>query len=124
MPVTPTVSSAARTSSHLCGLITAVTSFMTVLPGSSIRLVDRSLVAVAQEAARAGPGRRVQVVRRLGVDDQVDAADLVLLVDPEADGPVDHPPDDARHRERVDEHHCRGQHLLAQLVDPTAVEEP
>ena len=37
----------------------------------------------------------MQVVRRLGVDHQVDAGDLVLLLDPEAHRPVDHPGDAA-----------------------------
>ena len=71
----------------------------------------------------AGAGGRVQVVRRLGVDHQVDAADLVLLVDPEAHQLVHGQSDDARDDERVDEHRAAAEQLPAELVEPAAVEQ-
>ena len=51
---------------------------------------------------RAGGG--VQVVRRLGVDRQVDAGDLVLLADPEPEDLVDGQAEDPRGDQSVDEH--------------------
>src|SRR5687768_6609254 len=48
MPVTPTPSRAMRTSSHLCGLMTAVTSFMTVVSCS-----DPQWRTLGQARARA-----------------------------------------------------------------------
>src|SRR6476661_4440863 len=92
MPVTPTDSRATRTSSHLCGLMTAVTSFMvllTILPrvrGARWRPVRRLC------RMRTRPGSRgSRVVCRVsecgGVaiagadpDDRLDRADPDLAV--------------------------------------------
>ena len=65
----------------------------------------------------------MQVVRRLGMDDQVDPADLVLLVDPEAHQLVDHESDDARDHEGVDAHRAAAEQLPAELVEPAAVQQ-
>src|SRR5687767_12449391 len=105
MPATPDAASASRTSSHLCGLMTAVTSFI-----SDSRLHGGS----------AGTG---VVVRGLEVLGLVDAGDLDLLVDPEPDGHVDQLADDVRQHERVDQDGTGRDGLLAQLARVAAVEQ-
>ena len=89
--MTPKVSRASRTSSHLCGLITAVTSFMRQRSFRDGGLGRCGAPGPAlPDAARAA----VEVVRRLAVLGEVDALDLVLLGDPPADRVLDREPDE------------------------------
>src|SRR3954469_1434859 len=87
MPVTPAISSAARTSSHLCGFTTAVTSFIScrlsvVLPHPAVTAGgNRGGLAASAGSRLAGRGaspvrdrseRRLVPVTRAHPDDRVD----------------------------------------------------
>src|SRR4051812_35075517 len=96
MPLTPAVSRARRVSSHLCGLMTAVTSFMaspraggtgslrcTIMPDRRPARARRG----PAPAGEAGPRRVTAPSQGLGValprpdpDDRVDRADPHLAV--------------------------------------------
>lgn len=75
---------------------------------------------------RSGGGsaaRAAEVVRGLGVFDLVDAGDLVVLGDPHPDGPVDGEGEEGGDDEGVREDREDADGLLAELVEPAAVEE-
>src|SRR5689334_13609247 len=125
MPVMPIVSSAARTSSHLWGLMTAVTSFMQG-PSLRARACSRnSEVKRATSVPEVGPGPagRVQVVGRLRVQDEVDTERLVVRVDAEAERLVEDPDQRRRDDTGEEERRERRDRLLAELVEAAAVEE-
>src|SRR6476469_4581488 len=132
MPWTPKDSRALFTSSSLNGLMTAVMSFIGA--PSEVRACEQfrgetSCVhpllggadagAGVEAAAREGP----ELVGRLGVRLEVDAGDLGLLVDPEADRLVDDRADDVGEDERERQHRAGRDGLPPELVDATAVEQ-
>src|SRR5688572_8208624 len=97
MPLTPAPLSASFTSSSLKGLMTAVISFTVLL--SSVR------------------------VCRLGVQGQVQAEVLLLVVGSQADGCLDHLGDAEADHERVGEGHGRGDDLVDQEVGAAVGDE-
>ena len=72
----------------------------------------------------AAAGAAVQVVRRLAVGGQVDAVDLVLLVEAEADRVLDRQGDDGGEDARVDDRDEDSEGLVAERAEAAAVEQP
>src|SRR5664279_3224748 len=83
-------------------------------------------VCPGQLTGRDGPaaGLHVELVRGLRVLVEVDALDLGVTADPEADRLGDDPAEDERDRERVGEHAERGDRLLAQQRGATTENNP
>src|SRR5688572_17082638 len=106
MPVTPKVSRASRTSSHLCGLITAVTSFMHWL----LPRPERSWSPARWRTRRRWCGCRTPTRR----GHEVDALDLVLLREAETDRVLDRQADDQGDHAREGDRHEGTQRLVSQ----------
>src|SRR5262245_39845951 len=120
MPATPRACRPSLTASSWCGLMTAVTSFMSnpsitgTLAGNLLGWLPlgrsrggrvcsgvRTTAQTREGKSRATAGR-CQFVSALRVLRDVDAVDLGLGRRPEADGVVDHPADDEGEGERKD----------------------
>src|SRR5438105_4772952 len=114
MPSTPICSSAPFTSSSTNGFTIAVTSFICsalLACGSGDLLSGCGWREMGRGAQPRPTAQRGEVVRGLGVLDLVDAGDLVLLADAEADRVLDERADREGDDERVDHHGERGDRL-------------
>ena len=78
---------------------------------------------MAARTPRAAAPAGVDVVRRLAVGDEVDALDLVLLLEPEADGVLDGQADDQRDHARETDSGERTERLVTQRGSAAAVEQ-